>query len=63
MKQKFEGIEEPMSVQCQADLFKVLEKSASCNPVIIIDELDKIGADFSGDPSAAMLEVLDPQSK
>lgn len=38
-----------------------MRKSGSLNPVIIIDELDKIGADFRGDPSAAMLEVLDPQ--
>jgi len=38
-----------------------LRKVGSSNPVIIIDELDKIGADFRGDPSAAMLEVLDPQ--
>lgn len=38
-----------------------LRKAKSRNPVIIIDELDKIGADFRGDPSAAMLEVLDPQ--
>ena len=40
---------------------QALRKAGSCNPLIIIDELDKIGADFRGDPSAAMLEVLDPQ--
>lgn len=38
-----------------------IKKAQSMNPVILIDELDKIGADFRGDPSAAMLEVLDPQ--
>lgn len=40
---------------------QALRKSGSRNPLIVIDELDKIGADFRGDPSAAMLEVLDPQ--
>lgn len=38
-----------------------VKKIGSNNPVVIIDELDKIGSDFRGDPAAAMLEVLDPQ--
>jgi ATP-dependent Lon protease len=41
-------------------LVRALRDASTMNPVIMLDEVDKVGADWRGDPSAALLEVLDP---
>jgi len=42
-------------------ILRALRDAGSNNPVLMIDEIDKMGADFRGDPASAMLEVLDPE--
>ena len=42
-------------------ILRALIRSGSRNPVLVLDELDKVGNDFRGDPASALLEVLDPE--